>query len=756
MSQVPTPMQVSPTMTDATVQEPQPFELLRRLELLRSLDDSTLKALMEGVEPVELQEGQVLVRQGELDDALYAVASGTLRAVTVPSGGEEKVLERYGPGGVLGEIQLVLGGAWTTTVEAESTCLLYRLKRAVLDALSDRPDSLLEPLVGLIRQRMGRAQLAEVFPSFLGPLSPRELHELERKVQWVTVRRGEALFRQGDPVDGWYIVMSGRLKLLRRDEFGDLKSMWEVGRGKSVGELGVLSGGLNVGTPYAIRDTELIRFSPEGFHALLDRYPRALKKLMGTLIQRIATQHTPGQRRASTRYFTIVPTGPSAPAAAFARALREELSTSGPALYLGAQELSTLGVMHDVARLPDSHPQWLRFTSWIEEEGPHHAYVVLETDATPTPWTRRAVRLADHIVLVADATATPEPGRIEVGLLAAHDHDRVRARHSLVLVHPQATRLPSGTQAWLSRRQLDSYHHVRVGDAGDLARAARILSGRGVGLTLGGGGARGYAHIGVVAALRELSIPIDMVGGTSIGSVIAGQVALGLSREEIIDVNLRFLSRKPFAQYTVPMLALLNARRLQDGIQIAAGDTRIEDLWINYFAVSANLTTTEMVVHDRGSLWEAVRASVSLPGILPPFARGLHLLVDGSVINNLPGDVMRQRGGGSVIAVNVSSTDDLRLPPSGIPSEWQIFWNKLLPFTRPVLVPGLAAIVMRTLLLASANRTALVERDADLVLKPPLNAYGLLEFKKIHAIVDVGYRYTLEAASRWSGPRATT
>ncbi len=130
-------MQVSPTMTDATVQGPEPFELLRRLELLRSLDDSTLKALIEGVEPVELQEGQMLVRQGELDDALYAVASGTLRAVTVPSGGEEKVLERYGPGEVLGEIQLVLGGAWTTTVEAESTCLLYRMKRAVLDALSD-------------------------------------------------------------------------------------------------------------------------------------------------------------------------------------------------------------------------------------------------------------------------------------------------------------------------------------------------------------------------------------------------------------------------------------------------------------------------------------------------------------------------------------------------------------------------------------------------------------------------------------------
>ncbi|MGH8603028.1 MAG: cyclic nucleotide-binding domain-containing protein, partial [Gammaproteobacteria bacterium] len=202
-------------MTDATVERPEPFDLLRGLELLRSLDDTTLQAVIEGVEPVRLQEGQVLVRQGELDDALYAVASGIVREVTVPKSGEEKVLERYGPGRALGEIQLVLGGAWTTTVEAESNCLLYRLKRAVLDALSDRPDSLLEPLVGLIRQRMGRAQLAEVFPSFLGPLSPRELDELGKKVQWVTVRRGEALFLQGDPVDGWYIVMSGRLQVLR-------------------------------------------------------------------------------------------------------------------------------------------------------------------------------------------------------------------------------------------------------------------------------------------------------------------------------------------------------------------------------------------------------------------------------------------------------------------------------------------------------------------------------------------------------------
>lgn len=71
------------------------------------------------------------------------------------------------------------------------------------------------------------------------------------------------------------------------------------------------------------------------------------------------------------------------------------------------------------------------------------------------------------------------------------------------------------------------------------------------------------------------------------------------------------------------MVALLNAGRLQDAKQLALGDTRIEDLWINDFAISANPTTTEMVVHDRGPIWDAVRARISLPEILPPFVRGI-------------------------------------------------------------------------------------------------------------------------------------
>lgn len=185
----------------------------------------------------------------------------------------------------------------------------------------------------------------------------------------------------------------------------------------------MLSGEPRLATPYALRDTELIRFSPESFHALIDRYPKALKTLMRTLIEKsIVTPHASTQRRASTRYFTLVPTGPSAPAAAFAQGSAR--SSRGP----GRRSISA----------PRRFPPSASCTMWL---------------------------------------VCPRATRGGCGS-AFGWRTRVRARRSLVLVHPQATRLPSGTQVWLSRRQLDSYHHVRLGNPADLARLASILSGR--------------------------------------------------------------------------------------------------------------------------------------------------------------------------------------------------------------------------------------------------------------------------------------
>jgi NTE family protein/lysophospholipid hydrolase len=200
------------------------------------------------------------------------------------------------------------------------------------------------------------------------------------------------------------------------------------------------------------------------------------------------------------------------------------------------------------------------------------------------------------------------------------------------------------------------------------------------------------------------------------------------------------------------MVAMLKGRGLEQSVRMALGEARIEDLWLPYFAVSSNLTTAELVVHDRGPAWEANLASCSIPGLAVPVVAGPHLLVDGGVVNNLPGDVIRERcGGGPVIAVDVSPEEDVRMAVPAFPSQWSLFWNRVLPGQERIPVPGIVDILMRTTMLASAHRTAQVRRTVDLYLRPPIDHFGMLEFEHMEAIAECGYHYAIEAASSWRG-----
>lgn len=273
-----------------------------------------------------------------------------------------------------------------------------------------------------------------------------------------------------------------------------------------------------------------------------------------------------------------------------------------------------------------------------------------------------------------------------------------------------------------------------------------------VALALGGGAAKGFAHIGVIKALREAKVPIDMVGGTSMGAIMAGQCAMGLSIDEMIELNARIAETKPFTEYTVPMVALLASKRIEQSARMSFGETMIEDTWINCFAVSSNLSTAEMMVHDSGPLWYATRASGALPGIIVPVVMGDHLLVDGGIINNLPGDVMRQRCGGRVIAVNVSPEEDLTVSDDGIPDAWRLFWNRMAPYKPRINSPSITDILMRTIVLGSAHRTRQVMKDADLYLRSPIDKFGMLEFESLEQIVEAGYRHAQEqlATFKWN------
>jgi NTE family protein/lysophospholipid hydrolase len=303
---------------------------------------------------------------------------------------------------------------------------------------------------------------------------------------------------------------------------------------------------------------------------------------------------------------------------------------------------------------------------------------------------------------------------------------------------------------------VEKHFHVRPGDAGDFRRLARLMTGRGVGLVLGGGGARGYAHIGVIRALEEAGVPIDMIGGTSMGAVVAAAHAMGLDYREFLSTTRRLLKKhRPFHEYTLPIVSLLRSRRLDRFLHEAYGDARIEDLKVTFFAVSSNLSTAEVAVHDTGELWAAVRASMSVPGVAVPVVVDNNLLVDGGVLNNLPGDVMRRLCSGTVIAVDVNEKNDLLVDDSctPIPSPWKIVWSRINPFARPINVPSILSIMGRTSLLGSILKRNEVAREVDLYLNPPVGRFGILDNDALEEIAEAGYRYAKERIADWIADR---
>jgi NTE family protein len=279
--------------------------------------------------------------------------------------------------------------------------------------------------------------------------------------------------------------------------------------------------------------------------------------------------------------------------------------------------------------------------------------------------------------------------------------------------------------------------------ADDIARVARLLTGRGIGLVLSGGGARGFAHIGAVRALREARIPIDVVGGTSMGGIMAAGVAAGWSTEEITErLRRSFVETNPLRDYTLPVVSLVSGRKVSSLLHREFEERYIEDLPLTYFCVSANLTTGQASVHRSGLLWRALRASTAIPGVLPPVLVQGEVLVDGGALNNLPVDCMRELGRGPVIGCDVAadraftaSSDDLDVPP---------LWKLMSWLRGGRRRPNIFQILWRAGMVNSAAASMVQRADTDLLLQPPLAEVDMLNWQAFDRAVSAGYAHTAQ------------
>ena len=259
------------------------------------------------------------------------------------------------------------------------------------------------------------------------------------------------------------------------------------------------------------------------------------------------------------------------------------------------------------------------------------------------------------------------------------------------------------------------------------------------------------AEIGVVRALQELGIPIDAVAGTSSGALVAGAVARGWDWQRIAaTVRAGVAEGRSLIDLTFPALSLARGARVTERLRAAAGTIDIEDLLIDYFCVSTNLTRKEPHVHVSGPAWRAVRASLAIPGIFPPVPDGDDVLVDGGMLENYPVRRMRlHHPGATVVGVDVGSRRDLSagdLSDSGVVSGWDLLRAR---FDRHHNNESLSMVKVL------AGLTELGVRDpegadlADVTVEPPVLDLPILDFSRFDEAVERGYQEGRSVLEAW-------
>lgn len=600
-----------------------------------------------------------------------------------------------------------------------------------------------------------RTLLDEHLRSFLGDLDPEALALMQKRFEWVEVAAGETLIEQGAPGDCLYISVSGRLRAYINNDQGEPKPVRELGRGQVFGEISLYTDEPRSATVIAIRDSLLVRLDKTQFSELL-----ASSQQLSMALTRQIIQYLQAERKASPTplpvTITLVPVTDGIDCLAFAKQLAAKLSAQGKVSIIDSATISNeLGGNADDAVLQDDADLNRHTAIYLDNIESTSNFVLLVADDTPSSWTKCCCRHGDELLLLADAQKEPVLHVTETEYLIKQP-ERTEAVELLVLIHPPETVSPVGTKAWLERRPVSDHIHIRASLDRDMARLARIETRTATGLVLAGGGARGFAHLGIVKALQEQGTEIDFVGGTSMGAIMAALVAADQPLERTLDVCRKSFMQNPTGDFNwIPVISLIAGRRLTRIIfqafrELLGHDANIEDLWKNYYCVTTNYSHATEQVMRNGSLAKALRATSAIPGALPPVLHEGDLLCDGATLNNFPVNIMRTvRGVGTVIGVDLSLNKPRRLPFDEVPGTFALLRDRMRKrHKRRYKLPSLASYLMNVNILYSMSQREESKKLTDLYFNPPLNRVGLLSWRRFDQTVKQGYDHALDVLSK--------
>ncbi|WP_108975770.1 patatin-like phospholipase family protein [Leptospira ryugenii] len=589
------------------------------------------------------------------------------------------------------------------------------------------------------------------------------LREFVHCMQREQLQAGDILFEEGSDGNDLFILLAGKLRYDKKAISGESLKMGEFTRQDLIGELSLFTGEKRSATVRAIRDSELIRIPELRAREIFSKYPEALLSLTQVIAKRLAHANDSNiQKVQKPRVFTLLSALDQDKISSLMHRWGLSLLREGSFCFVDESfYLNRFGGLSHLEKT-ERESEMIRLLARLESEYDTIIYLIKDSDQNQE-WIERAIRQGDVFLFVKPAEAGKHCIRLENLYFS---NQKIMRPSYLVLLQPNSDKVLPGTQKHLEDSKYERFFHVHLDRPDSLDRLTRGILGKSIGLALGGGGAKGFAHLGVWKSIEENKLPIDMVAGTSAGSIFAALFAMGLRMKEASEATKKiWVDKDLLNEYTIPVLSLTTGGKYTDAIRQFFGDIQIEDLWIPFQAIACDLSTGEKVILREGSLWKAVRASTSIPGIIPPFLEGEAILVDGGVLDNVPGLPILEAGAGVLIAVDVFGDFDpkqdkeirdyLKSPVQGVLS------NPILPIFNYIQknlsfspqFPPIGEIIIRSFLSSSRERIHLTENAAQVYLKIPTQSFGILDWSAFSDLIDLGYTESIVPISEFARDR---
>jgi NTE family protein len=575
---------------------------------------------------------------------------------------------------------------------------------------------------------------------------------MQENCTFLELYSGDWLIEQGARDDDVYFVLSGRLRAIRIEADGSRQVLGDIGRGEPAGELAMFTDEPRSADVIAIRNSLIAKVSRGTVEQAIARQPEIALVMTRHVITRFRRQQQKTRPPAPPLIVTVVPIGRQADAQGFVRRLAEAQRPHCERVAILDSETIHSRFGH-ISKPDILRPRGQISAEIAAMEGEHDAIYLIADPEDPV-WSATAIHHADEVLLLASADDDPEPGRFEKQMLEG-DHP-LHGRTALVLLHPANAVSPQDTTRWLSPRKVDRHFHIRPSLDRDMRRLGRILSGNAVGIVFAGGGARGFAHIGVARALTEMGVEFDYVGGTSAGAIMGAFLSMEVEGDDFVEMARRVFVTSSFGNLTgdysyAPLVSLIKGRRARQitdmfiSERTGGSSLDLEDTWKTFFVVASNFTKHREQVLTRGDFSRNLIASFSIPGLFPPVFRDGEVLFDGGSFNNFPVDVMRgQFGAGKIIGVDLLPNIEKRYNLEEMPSTSAMLMDSFMPKRkRRFRLPRLPDTLLTASIVTAMARQKAMREEVDLLFQPNVRGVSMLDWKKFDQVVDSTHRQAL-------------